>query len=85
MKKLLTTLLLVPFMSLAQMDTSLKDSINGNPVIESHLINISGEVLESKLSYETKDWFNLFGYPSGVYYIVQYTNVSVYVRRYIIN
>ena len=87
MKKLLliTLIAMSPFITLSQFDTSLKDTINNEPVKESYLINESGVVIDSKLKYENKNYFSLLELPTGYYFIVQYTNNYVYTRRYVIN
>lgn len=87
MKKILLIILIAmsPFITLPQFDTSLKDTINNEPVIESYLLNSSGVVIDSKLKYENKNYFNLFELPTGYYFIVQYTNNYIYTRRYVLN
>ena len=84
MKKILLTLILCPFISIAQMDTSLKDSINGKPVKESYLLNSSGVIIDSKLEYDSKNYFSLLDLPTGYYFIIQCAENYTYTRRYLI-
>lgn len=77
--------MMFPIISLAQFDTSLKDTINNEPVKESYLLNSVGTVIDSKLEFEPKTYFDLLGLPNGYYFIVQCTNTFVYTRRYVLN